>query len=73
MIKLVNILREELHKTQIMKIARDIANSRARIGDSPKDAIDFAADSIRLKHSYELSDEDKKSLEHWVFVHPNFR
>jgi hypothetical protein len=72
-IRLVNILKEVLHKTQIMKMARDIANSQARRGESPKEAIDFAANSVKLKYGYDLSDEDKKSLEHWVFVHPNFR
>jgi hypothetical protein len=56
-----------------MKMARDIANSQARRGESPKEAIDFAANSVKLKYGYDLSDEDKKSLEHWVFVHPNFR
>lgn len=73
MIKLIDIVKEEVHKTQAMKDARDIADRLARRGYTPQEAINDAASSVKARLGYELTDEDKKSLLHWVYVHPNFR
>lgn len=73
MIKLTDILKEELDKRKFMKAALEIANSYARRGYDPKEAISNAAVSVKHTEGYELTDEDKKNLEKLVFVHPNFR
>ena len=73
MIKFSTIIKEELDKRKFMKAALEIANSYARRGYDPKEAIANAAVSVKQTEGYELTDEDKAHLEKLVFVHPNFR
>lgn len=72
-IKLTDILKEELNKRRAMKDALEIAAGLSRRGYDPKEAVEQATRSVMHTMGYEFSDKEKQSLEKVIPVHANFK
>ena len=73
MIKLTNILKEELDKRKFMKAALEIAIGLSKKGYSPREAVEDATRSVMHTMGYKFKKKEKASLEKVIPVHPNFR
>ena len=73
MIKLTDILKEELDKRKFMKAALEIATGLSRRGYDPKEAVEQATRSVMHTMGYEFSEKEKASLEKVIPVHANFK
>lgn len=73
MIKLFSILFEDVTKRTIMKDAIETADFFARRAFTKDEAINLAAVAIKKLHNYELKPEDRETIKHWIYEHPNFR
>lgn len=73
MIKLTNIIKEELDKRKFMKAALEIAIGLSKRGYYPREAVEEATTSVENTMGYKFNEKEKASLEKVIPVHPNFR
>lgn len=71
--ELAGIQKDPRDPRKFMKAAFEIANSLARRGYDPKEAVKDATNSVKNTEGYQFTDQQIASLERMVYVHPNFK
>lgn len=71
-IVLENHIHSEHKRRRCLKDAIEIATQLANRGYYPKEAVDFAIDSVKETTGYEFSPEDIETILTFIPVHRNF-
>jgi hypothetical protein len=67
------VLENHVHKRRRhLKDAIEIATQLANRGYYPKEAVDFATDSVKSTTGYEFTPEDIETILKFIPVHKNF-